>query len=245
MKPMRLDKFLCELGIGTRSEVKNKIKNGLVQVEGVNKVTPEYKLDIEKDKVYYNGSLLQYAEFEYYMLNKPAGCVSATSDNLHKTVLELIDTKVRKDLFPVGRLDIDTEGLLLITNDGALAHQLLSPKKHVDKTYYAEIEGMITNEDVVAFKEGLDIGENTLTLPAKLVILESGTISKIEVTIQEGKYHQVKRMFEAVGKRVVYLKRLSMGTLTLDAALKPGEYRLLTPEEIEHLIKRQDLESNS
>ena len=245
MKPMRLDKFLCELGIGTRSEVKNKIKNGLVQVEGVNKVTPEYKLDIEKDKVYYNGSLLQYAEFEYYMLNKPAGCVSATSDNLHKTVLELIDTKVRKDLFPVGRLDIDTEGLLLITKDGALAHQLLSPKKHVDKTYYAEIEGMITNEDVVAFKEGLDIGENTLTLPAKLVILESGTISKIEVTIQEGKYHQVKRMFEAVGKRVVYLKRLSMGTLTLDETLKPGEYRQLTPEEIEHLIKRQDLESNS
>ncbi len=245
MKPMRLDKFLCELGIGTRSEVKNKIKNGLVQVEGVNKVTPEYKLDIEKDKVYYNGSLLQYAEFEYYMLNKPAGCVSATSDNLHKTVLELIDTKVRKDLFPVGRLDIDTEGLLLITNDGALAHQLLSPKKHVDKTYYAEIEGMITNEDVVAFKEGLDIGENTLTLPAKFVILESGTISKIEVTIQEGKYHQVKRMFEAVGKRVVYLKRLSMGTLTLDETLKPGEYRQLTPEEIEHLIKRQDLESNS
>ena len=245
MKPMRLDKFLCELGIGTRSEVKNKIKNGLVQVEGVNKVTPEYKPDIEKDKVYYNGSLLQYAEFEYYMLNKPAGCVSATSDNLHKTVLELIDTKVRKDLFPVGRLDIDTEGLLLITNDGALAHQLLSPKKHVDKTYYAEIEGMITNEDVVAFKEGLDIGENTLTLPAKLVILESGTISKIEVTIQEGKYHQVKRMFEAVGKRVVYLKRLSMGTLTLDETLKPGEYRQLTPEEIEHLIKRQDLESNS
>lgn len=242
---MRLDKFLCELGIGTRSEVKNKIKNGLVQVEGVNKVTPEYKLDIEKDKVYYNGSLLQYAEFEYYMLNKPAGCVSATSDNLHKTVLELIDTKVRKDLFPVGRLDIDTEGLLLITNDGALAHQLLSPKKHVDKTYYAEIEGMITNEDVVAFKEGLDIGENTLTLPAKLVILESGTISKIEVTIQEGKYHQVKRMFEAVGKRVVYLKRLSMGTLTLDETLKPGEYRQLTPEEIEHLIKRQDLEDNS
>ena len=245
MKLMRLDKFLCELGIGTRSEVKNKIKNGLVQVEGVNKVTPEYKLDIEKDKVYYNGSLLQYAEFEYYMLNKPAGCVSATSDNLHKTVLELIDTKVRKDLFPVGRLDIDTEGLLLITNDGALAHQLLSPKKHVDKTYYAEIEGMITNEDVVAFKEGLDIGENTLTLPAKLVILESGTISKIEVTIQEGKYHQVKRMFEAVGKRVVYLKRLSMGTLTLDETLKPGEYRQLTPEEIEHLIKRQDLEDNS
>lgn len=242
---MRLDKFLCELGIGTRSEVKNKIKNGLVQVEGVNKVTPEYKLDIEKDKVYYNGSLLQYAESEYYMLNKPAGCVSATSDNLHKTVLELIDTKVRKDLFPVGRLDIDTEGLLLITNDGALAHQLLSPKKHVDKTYYAEIEGMITNGDIVAFKEGLDIGENTFTLPAKLVILESGTISKIEVTIQEGKYHQVKRMFEAVGKRVVYLKRLSMGTLTLDEALKPGEYRQLTPEEIEHLIKRQDLENNS
>lgn len=237
MKLMRLDKFLCELGIGTRSEVKNKIKNGLVQIEGLSKVTPEIKVNIEKDKVYYNGILLQYAEFEYYMLNKPMGCVSATVDNLHKTVLELIDTKIRKDLFPVGRLDIDTEGLLLITNDGELAHQLLSPKKHVDKTYYAEIEGKVTKEDVVAFLEGLDIGEETITLPAKLVIKKSGDISQIEVTIQEGKFHQVKRMFEAVGKKVVYLKRLSMGALKLDENLKPGEYRLLTQEEIDVLKK--------
>ncbi|MBQ3513709.1 MAG: rRNA pseudouridine synthase [Lachnospiraceae bacterium] len=235
MKQMRLDKFLCELGIGTRSEVKNKIKKGFVQIEGVNKVTPEYKVDIEKDKVYYNGTLLHYVEYEYYMLNKPMGYVSATVDNLHHTVLDLIDTKIRKDLFPVGRLDIDTEGLLLITNDGELAHRLLSPKKHVNKTYYAEVEGEVTKEDVAAFSEGLDIGEEELTLPAKLIIKKSGEISQIEVTIQEGKFHQVKRMFEAVGKKVVYLKRLSMGTLLLDENLKLGEYRSLTQEEIDSL----------
>ena len=235
MKQMRLDKYLCELGIGTRSEVKNKIKKGLVQVEGVSKITPQYKIDLDKDKVYYNGKLLCYAEYEYYMLNKPKGCVSATVDNVHKTVLEYIDTKIRKDLFPVGRLDIDTEGLLLITNDGDLAHRLLSPKKHVDKTYYAEIDGEVNSEDVSAFLTGLDIGEENLTLPANLVIKKSGDISLVEVTIQEGKFHQVKRMFEAVGKKVVYLKRLSMGTLILDENLKPGEYRRLTQEEIERL----------
>ena len=238
MKPMRLDKFLCELGIGTRSEVKNKIKNGLVQVEGVNKVTPEYKLDIEKDKVYYNGSLLQYAEFEYYMLNKPAGCVSATSDNLHKTVLELIDTKVRKDLFPVGRLDIDTEGLLLITNDGALAHRLLSPKKHVDKCYFAKVQGKVTEEDITAFSKGVNIGtaeEEEWTMPGDLVIVKSDEISEIRLTIQEGKFHQVKRMFQAVGKEVIYLKRERMGTLVLDESLELGEYRELTDEEINNL----------
>lgn len=237
MKLMRLDKFLCELGIGTRSEVKNKIKNGLVQIEGLSKVTPEIKVNIEKDKVYYNGILLQYAEFEYYMLNKPMGCVSATVDNLHKTVLELIDTKIRKDLFPVGRLDIDTEGLLLITNDGELAHQLLSPKKHVDKTYYAEIEGKVTKEDVVAFLEGLDIGEETITLPAKLVIKKSGDISQIEVTIQEGKFHQVKRMFAALGNSVAKLKRIKIGNIELDKSLLPGEFRALTLQELNSFIQ--------
>lgn len=232
MKQMRLDKFLCELGIGSRSEVKNKIKKGLVQIEGVDKLTPEYKVDIEKDRVFYNGTLLRYTEYEYYMLNKPKGYVSATVDAMHPTVVELIDKKIRNDLFPVGRLDIDTEGLLLITNDGELAHRLLSPKKHVDKTYFATVEGKVTLDDVEAFKDGLDIGEENLTLPAKLVIKESGNISQIEVTIQEGKYHQVKRMFEAVGKKVVYLKRLSMGTLVLDESLELGEYRALTKEEV-------------
>lgn len=237
MKAIRLDKFLCELGLGTRSEVKNLIKQGLIHVEGVSKITPEYKVDASKDKVYYNGSLLRYMEFEYYMLNKPMDCVSATKDTMHKTVLDFIDTKIRKDLFPVGRLDKDTEGLLLITNDGALAHQLLSPKKHVDKTYFARVEGMVTDEDVERFAKGLSIGEEEDTLPAKLVILKSGDISEIEVTIQEGKYHQVKRMFEAVGKKVVYLKRLSMGTLHLDPSLQPGEYRPLSLEELNELRK--------
>ena len=179
----------------------------------------------------------QYAEFEYYMLNKPMGCVSATVDNLHKTVLELIDTKIRKDLFPVGRLDIDTEGLLLITNDGELAHQLLSPKKHVDKTYYAEIEGKVTKEDVVAFLEGLDIGEETITLPAKLVIKKSGDISQIEVTIQEGKFHQVKRMFAALGNSVEKLKRTKIGNIELDKSLLPGEFRALTLQELNSFIQ--------
>ena len=169
------------------------------------------------------------------MLHKPSGVVSATKDKKEKTVLDLIEGQKRKDLFPVGRLDKDTEGLLLITNDGTLAHRLLAPGKHVDKVYYAKIDGKVTKEDVIRFSEGVDIGDEDLTLPAKLEILTSAEESQILLTIQEGRFHQVKRMFESVGKKVTYLKRMSMGSLILDENLKKGEYRPLTKEEIEKL----------
>ena len=180
------------------------------------------------------GREIGYAAYEYYMLNKPAGVVSATTDSRDLTVVDLIQEKRRKDLFPVGRLDKDTEGLLLITNDGLLAHRLLSPRCHVDKTYYARIRGAVTQEDVLAFAEGVDIGEDgqvERTMPGILEVLTSNAESEIRLTIQEGKYHQVKRMFLAVGKEVTYLRRERMGTLVLDMDLKPGEYRLLTDEE--------------
>lgn len=168
------------------------------------------------------------------MLNKPQGVVSATEDKRDKTVLDLIVSKKRKDLFPVGRLDKDTEGLLLITNDGELAHNLLSPKKHVDKTYYVELAKPVTDTTLAALEQGVDIGEESLTLPAKTAALSADRKS-LQLTIREGKFHQVKRMFHAVENEVVFLKRLSMGSLSLDETLKPGEYRVLTEEEIARL----------
>lgn len=232
---IRLDKYLADMGKGTRSEVKKAISKGLVRVNNVIVKKPETKLDTDSDHVLFDGVLVGYAQHEYYMLNKPAGVISATEDKREKTVIDLIIEKKRKDLFPVGRLDRDTEGLLLISNDGELAHRLLSPSKHVDKVYYAKIDGEVTIEDVEAFQQGFDIGEEKLTRPAKLRVLKSGTQSEIELTICEGKFHQVKRMFQAVGKEVVYLKRLQMGTLILDESLKPGEYRELTEQEIADL----------
>lgn len=232
---IRLDKYLADMGKGTRSEVKKAISKGLVRVNNEIVKKPETKLDTDSDNVLFDGVLVGYAQYEYYMLNKPAGVISATEDKREKTVIDLITEKKRKDLFPVGRLDRDTEGLLLISNDGELAHRLLSPSKHVDKVYYAKIDGKVTIEDVEAFQQGVDIGEEKLTRPAKLRILKSGTQSEIELTICEGKFHQVKRMFQAVGKEVVYLKRLQMGTLILDESLKPGEYRELTEQEIADL----------
>lgn len=169
------------------------------------------------------------------MLHKPAGVISATKDDRDKTVLDLITDKKRNDLFPVGRLDKDTEGLLLITNDGELAHRLLSPKKHVDKVYYAKVQGKVDESDVKAFADGVDIGDDTPVKNADLRILKSGEESEIELTITEGRFHQVKRMFHAVGKEVIYLKRLSMGSLALDKTLTKGEYRSLTEEEIKKL----------
>lgn len=232
---IRLDKYLADMGKGTRSEVKKAIGKGLVRVNNEIVKKPETKLDTDSDHVLFDGVLVGYAQYEYYMLNKPAGVISATEDKREKTVIDLITEKKRKDLFPVGRLDRDTEGLLLISNDGELAHRLLSPSKHVDKVYYAKIDGKVTIEDVEAFQQGVDIGEEKLARPAKLRILKSGTQSEIELTICEGKFHQVKRMFQAVGKEVVYLKRLQMGTLILDESLKPGEYRELTEQEIADL----------
>jgi len=232
---LRLDKFLADMGIGTRSELKNWIRKGRVKINGSVCNKPETKVLPEKDQISMDDSVISYTRFLYYMLNKPAGVVSATMDNVSTTVLDLIKEKQGKDLFPVGRLDKDTEGFLIITNDGELTHQLLSPKKHVDKVYYARVKGRVTREDQLAFEQGVDIGEDALTLPAKLVILKSEDTSEIELTIQEGKFHQVKRMFEAVGKEVVYLKRLSMGGLVLDPNLLNGDYRELTSEEVEHL----------
>lgn len=232
---IRMDKYLSEMGIGTRSEVKKYIRQGAVSVDGVTVKVPEHKIDEKRQKVCFQGKAVSYVTFEYYMLNKPSGVISATQDAKEKTVIDLISSKVRKDLFPVGRLDKDTEGLLLITNDGQLAHQLLSPKKHVDKVYYAKIQGKVTDEDREKFSQGLCIGSGETVKPSKLEILVSGEISEIELTIQEGKFHQVKRMFEAVGKKVIYLKRLSMGSLQLDENLELGEYRPLTKEELEQL----------
>lgn len=231
----RLDKYLADMGVGTRSEIKNYIRKGRVKLNRELCTRPEQKVLPGKDTVTFDEAPVGYIKYQYYMLHKPAGVVSATEDNISTTVLELIKDRKCKDMFPVGRLDKDTEGLLLITNDGELAHRLLSPKKHVDKVYYAKIEGRVTKEDVIAFEKGVDIGEAVITLPAKLKILVSDEISEIELTIQEGKFHQVKRMFETVEKKVLYLKRLSMGSLMLDPNLMPGEYRELTEEELKAL----------
>ena len=229
---IRLDKFLADAKVGSRSEVKGYIKKGRIRINDEVVLKAEMKIDDDKDSVSFDGQKVGKKDFVYYMLNKPKGVVSATTDRQNETVVSLVKEKYQSELFPVGRLDKDTEGLLLLTNDGALAHNLLSPRKHVDKRYYALIKGVVTTEDVVAFKEGLDIGEEKLTMPADLHVLKSGEISEIEVILQEGKFHQVKRMFQAVDKEVVYLKRLSMGTLELDKKLQPGEYRHLTKEEI-------------
>lgn len=236
---IRLDKYLADMSIGTRQEVKKYIRQGRVKINEDIIKKPEYKIREDEDKITFDGAPVAYETFEYYMLNKPAGVISATEDKRDKTVLDLIKEKKRKDLFPVGRLDKDTEGLLLITNDGALAHRLLSPKKHVDKCYYAEISGGVTEEDVRVFKERINIGtqeEPEWTMPAELKILEKGTVSRIRLTIREGKFHQVKRMFLAVGKEVVYLKRERMGALVLDEELAPGEYRKLTDSELKSIL---------
>lgn len=193
-------------------------------------------VDPENSQITIGNEIVNYREFVYIMMNKPQGVISATEDNRDKTVVDLLDEEYLPfSVFPVGRLDKDTEGLLLLTNDGKLTHNLLSPKKNVPKTYYAKVLGTVTRSDIESFKEGVFIEEDYKTLPAELNILKSDEISEIELTIYEGKFHQVKRMFEAVDKTVVYLKRLSMGTLNLDPTLPLGEYRELTEEELENL----------
>lgn len=232
---IRLDKYLADMGIGTRTEVKKYIRQGKVKVDGMTVKSPESKIDESRQEILYLEKPVHYEEFEYYMLNKPAGVVSAVTDKTEKTVIDLITDKKRKDLFPVGRLDKDTEGLLLVTNDGELAHRLLAPKKHVDKVYYAKVRGAVTEDDVKIFAEGVSIGQGETAKPAYLKILKTGDVSEIELTIQEGKFHQVKRMFASVDKEVIYLQRLSMGTLVLDSNLPLGAYRPLTKEELDQL----------
>ena len=227
---VRLDRFLADAGAGTRSEVKKMIQKGRVLVNDQPASGPEQKISPDLDRVLLDGKEQTEApDFLYYILNKPAGYISATEDSKDKTVMDLLPKIARRNLFPVGRLDKDTEGLLLITDDGALAHELLSPAKHVDKTYYAKVKGVVTKEDQEVVKNGVDIGEAKLTMPAKY--------SEILLTIREGKFHQVKRMMEAVGKTVVYLKRLSMGGLVLPEDLPIGQWRMLTTEE-RKIIKR-------
>ncbi|QTD41372.1 pseudouridine synthase [Sporosarcina sp. Te-1] len=234
---MRLDKLLANMGYGSRKEVKQLLKKGAVKVNEVPAKDAAAHVDPHKDVVSILGEQVVYKEFIYLMMNKPPGVVSATEDFRDRTVIDLLDPEDRHfDPFPVGRLDKDTEGLLLLTNDGKLTHNLLSPKKEVPKTYYARIEGTVTEEDILLFSQGLTLEDGFETKPGILRILDSNQISEIELTITEGKFHQVKRMFEAVGKRVIYLKRLSMGALELDDELDLGEYRELTDEELSSIL---------
>lgn len=238
---MRLDKFLADAGLGTRSQVKTIIRKGTITVNGVPAKKPEQSVNPETDQICDGSRELTAVKTVYYMLNKPSGYVSSTEEHDGPSVLSLLKDEAGqsvpgKGLFPAGRLDKDTEGLLLITNDGALAHDLLSPRKHVEKTYFARVKGPMTEAVAEAFDRGLDIGEKRPTLPAKLIIVESGAeVSQVTVTIREGKFHQIKRMFEKVGSEVLYLKRISFGSLTLDETLAPGTFRLLTEEEIRQL----------
>lgn len=238
-KKMRVDKLLSNVGVASRAELKKYCKQGLISVNGKVINNPGVQVDSESDDIRFNGEKIVYREFVYIMLNKPDGYISATYDKYDPIVLDLIDQSYLVfEPFPVGRLDKDTEGLLVITNDGQLAHRVLSPKKHVPKTYYAKIQGKVTEEDILAFEKGVILDDGYETMPSQLKILKSDDMSEIELTIHEGKFHQVKRMFESVGKKVVYLKRLSMGKLKLDESLGLGEYRELTEEEVKLIEER-------
>ena len=235
---MRLDKCLADCGLGTRSEVKSLLKAKRITVNGKVVTNGKVQVNPETDEILFDGEKIQYEEFVYIMMNKPKGVVSATEDNLHKTVLDLIDPLYfKKGVFPVGRLDIDTHGLLLLTNDGELAHRLLSPKKHVTKIYQARVEGVMTAEDVTAFEKGIVLSDGTECMPARLDILSTTQDeSVVQIHLKEGKFHQVKRMVKACGKTVVDLQRLTMGPLKLDESLALGESRPLTEEELESLM---------
>ena len=237
---MRLDKYLVACAVGSRTEVKSFLKAGRVTVNGKKEKSAKLQINENTDEICFDGQKLEYEEFVYYMMNKPQGVISATEDPKHKTVLDLLDDLARsKEVFPVGRLDIDTHGLLLLTNDGKLAHALLSPKRHVDKTYLAQVKGIMTDEDIETFAQGIPLKDFTCQ-PAKLELVSldrEKNQSLVRVTIAEGKFHQVKRMVAYCGKEVVDLQRLTMGTLTLDENLKRGEWRRLSKEELEGLLE--------
>lgn len=237
---MRLDKFLGNMGEGSRKEIKRLAGAGAIAVNGAKALNPAMAINEEKDRVEVAGVHIPYEPFIYLMMNKPPGVLTATRDSRQPTVMDLVDHKRSSELFPVGRLDKDTEGLLVLTNDGPLAHALLSPKKHVPKIYHARVSGALGPADVKAFAEGLVLEDGTLCLPAMLAIIdggmsEEGPWSEAAVTIHEGKFHQVKRMFQVVGTQVVYLKRLAMGGLQLDPELLPGQWRRLDREDLKKL----------
>lgn len=229
---MRLDKFLGNHGFGTRKEVKLLVRRGAVKVNDVVVKKSDIKIVPENDTVTVYDEVVMYEPFVYIMLNKPAGYISSTKDYKDETVLELIEGFEHYDLHPVGRLDKDTEGLLILTNDGQFSHDVLSPRKHVNKTYFARVDGYVTDDTVELFKAGITLDDGYKAMPAELQIISAGEISEIELVIQEGKFHQVKRMFIAVDMTVIYLKRIKMGGLPLDESLTPGAYRKLTLEEI-------------
>lgn len=231
---IRLDKYLCDMGMGTRSEVKKMIKYGQVMVDGILCKNANQKID-EQAQVCCQGKTLHYQKYTYILMNKPKGVVTATRDAHEKTVMDLLRDVSVKNLSPVGRLDKDTEGLLLITNDGALAHELLSPKKHVVKCYEVIIKQELVFRDILALEQGVNIGDDKITLPAKVRVIEP---CKIQLSIMEGRFHQVKRMLQAVNNEVLELKRMRMGTLLLDDSLAPGEYRYLTDDELSGLKNR-------
>lgn len=235
---MRLDRFLCEMNLGSRSQVKSLVRQGLVTVNGIPAKSPDQQVNELADQISCRGERLQYQKYVYYMMNKPSGVVSATSDEVERTVVSLLGKDAKAGIFPVGRLDKDTTGLLLLTDDGDLAHRLLSPRKHVDKTYLVAIAHRLTADDIRRLEEGLDIGEGKRlpplpTLPARVTVLEG---TEILLTLHEGKFHQVKRMLQAVDNQVLALKRVSFGGLDLDESLQPGEYRQLTEEELDRLM---------
>lgn len=239
LKKERLDKVLSNLGYGSRKEIKSLTKTGAVKIDGVVVKDSSFKFDPFSSTIQLNDEVIKYRKYIYLMMNKPAGYVSSTEDYANETVVDLLDAEYRVfEPFPIGRLDKDTEGLLILSNDGQLAHRLLSPKKHVKKGYYAEVEGKVTEKDIEMFKSGIELEDGYVTMPARLTILESNESSKVEVEIYEGKYHQVKRMFEALSKRVTYLKRIYMGSLYLDSSLELGEYRELSEEELSLLETR-------
>ena len=250
---MRLDKFLANSGIGTRKEVKDILKNRKISVNDIFVKDGKIQIDEKKDIVKYENKIVNYKPFVYIMMNKSAGVISATEDNHHKTVIDLLNDEYRTyDIFPVGRLDIDTEGLLLLTNDGVLSHNLLSPKKHVDKKYYVKIANPLSEDDIKMLENGIKLEENFVTKKAKVEIICNGSEKEsknsdfdenknnknenlVYITISEGKFHQVKRMFKAVNNEVLYLKRVKIGNLLLDEKLELGEYRELTEEELNNL----------
>lgn len=240
----RLDKVLSNLGYGSRKEIKSMVKDGIVKIDGKVVKDSALSIDPEKNEIYIGDEKVLYRKFIYLMMNKPAGVVSATFDNYDKTVIDLLDVEHAVfEPFPVGRLDKDTVGFLLLTNDGELNHRLISPKWHVDKLYYARIDKPVGEEDVKAFKEGITLDDGYKCLPAGLEIINSGQDgTEVHVTLQEGKFHQVKRMFESLGKKVVYLKRAAFGPLTLDESLEEGEYRELSEEELNKLKTEAGLE---
>ena len=235
---MRLDKLLANYGIGTRKEVKSYIRKGFVEVNGEIIKKDDYKVDYQKDEIIFDGELIEYRPYVYLMLNKPKGYVSATKDNVHPTVIDLIVGYENYDLFPVGRLDIDTEGLLLISNDGDFAHRLMSPNRNHAKVYVARIAGIMNEFDILAFKDGVILDNGYKCKPANLKVLEVFDDScEVEIEIFEGKFHQVKKMVEACNKKVTYLKRISIKGLALDRSLQLGDFRELTKEELIDLTK--------